>query len=173
MNHARQAVPVPRTEAGTDETVYRLRTGTVELRVCDPPTGAEEVTDPHRAARLARAVLDELDADQEHFVVFALDTKNRPRAVKVLFSGGMTQSIVDPRVVYRWALLFGASHLLAAHNHPSGDPTPSEEDRRITERLKQAGKALGLELIDHIILGAGEFYAMAGDLRAELDRTAQ
>lgn len=149
-------------EGRASRAVYRLKTATVALRVSEPAPDAEPITDAHRAASVAQAVFDDLDADQEHFAVFALDVKNRPRAFKVLFSGGMNQSIVDPKIVYRWALLFGANRLIAAHNHPSGDPTPSAEDHKITDRLTQAGESLGLELVDHVIIGADRFYTVAG-----------
>jgi DNA repair protein RadC len=68
---------------------------------------------------------------------------------------------VHPREVYGPALMLGAVRIVVAHNHPSGDPAPSAEDRMVTERLRQAGQLLGVEMLDHVVLGSERFYSFA------------
>jgi DNA repair protein RadC len=90
---------------------------------------------------------------QEHFVVFALDAKNRVISSSTVHIGTLTMSVVGPREVFRYAVREGASSIIVAHNHPSGDPTPSPEDREVTRRLVEVGKSLDIPLADHIIVG--------------------
>ena len=90
----------------------------------------------------------------EKFYVMLLDTKNRlTRDPIEVTSGTLNASLVHAREVFRKAVKEGAASVLLAHNHPSGDPTPSSEDVRITRQLVEAGKILGIEVMDHIILG--------------------
>jgi DNA repair protein RadC len=90
---------------------------------------------------------------QEHFVVFALDAKNRVISATTVHIGTLTMSVVGPREVFRFAVREGASSIIVAHNHPSGDPTPSPEDIDVTKRLVAVGKSLDIPLADHIIIG--------------------
>lgn len=92
-------------------------------------------------------------ARRERFVVVALDVKNRPRAVSVIAEGWVDACPVDPREVFRTALLETATSVLLAHNHPSGDPEPSADDLVLTERLAAAGEILGITVLDHVIVG--------------------
>lgn len=93
--------------------------------------------------------------DQERFVVACLDTKNRVQSVVVITIGTLDASLVHPREVFKPAILEGSSSIILSHNHPSGDSTPSREDHKVTERLTEAGKLLGIEVLDHIIHGDG------------------
>jgi DNA repair protein RadC len=72
---------------------------------------------------------------------------------RTLYSGTLDRAIVEPREFYKTALALGAAGIIAAHNHPSGDPTPSREDREFTRRLAAAGEALGIRLLDHFVYG--------------------
>jgi DNA repair protein RadC len=90
---------------------------------------------------------------QEHFVVISLDAKNRVISMSTVHIGTLTMSIVGPREVFRCAVREGASSIIVAHNHPSGDPTPSPEDREVTRRLVEVGKSLDIAVADHIIIG--------------------
>ena len=92
---------------------------------------------------------------QERFLVAMLDTKNKVIGISVVTIGLMDQSLIHPRECFRPAILANAASIIIGHNHPSGDPTPSEEDRRVTARIEQAGQILGIELLDHIIIGDG------------------
>lgn len=89
---------------------------------------------------------------RENFVVFYLDTQNCLIERQIISIGTLNSSLVHPREVFEPAISFHASHIIVAHNHPSGNLNPSIEDKKITERLVEAGKILGIEIIDHIIL---------------------
>ena len=107
-------------------------------------------------ARLLAAYLD--GADREHFVVFLLNAKNKMIGINTVSMGSLTSSIVHPREVFKPAILASAAALILAHNHPSGDTKPSQEDLAITERIKEVGETIGVHVLDHIILGEGEQY---------------
>lgn len=96
--------------------------------------------------------------DQEHFDVIFLNTKNVVIGRKTIFKGSLNASIVHPREIYREALKIGAASIIAAHPHPSGDPSPSREDIEVTKRLAEVGKTVGIELIDHVIIGENGRY---------------
>ena len=92
--------------------------------------------------------------DQEKFLVIHLNTKNRPiDAPKIVTTGLVNTTPVHPREVFRGAIVAGAAAIILAHNHPSGDPTPSAEDYATTRRLIEAGKIVDIKILDHIILG--------------------
>lgn len=93
--------------------------------------------------------------DQERFVVACLDTKHRVQCVVVVTIGTLDASLVHPREVFKPAFLEGSSAIVISHNHPSGNPDPSREDRQVTDRLTEAGKLLGIVVLDHIIHGDG------------------
>jgi len=90
--------------------------------------------------------------DRECCVAMMLDGKNRISSVHLVSQGSLNQSIVHPREVFKAAVLANAAAIIIAHNHPSGDLTPSREDREITRRLKEAGELLGVRLLDHVIV---------------------
>lgn len=108
---------------------------------------------PEQAAEAFRAILP--DIDREYFVVFILDVKNRIVSCNIVSVGSLNQSIVHPREVFKAAILANGACIILAHNHPSGDCTPSSEDIAITRRLKEAGDVLGIKVLDHIIVGDG------------------
>ena len=89
-----------------------------------------------------------------------MNTKNQVLAIKTVSVGDLSSSIVHPREVFKDAVLASAASLIIAHNHPSGDPTPSAEDIAVTRRLMDAGEILGIELLDHIIIGDGVFVSL-------------
>jgi DNA repair protein RadC len=99
-------------------------------------------------------------ADKEHFKALLLDTKNRLIKMVTISIGTLNSSIVHPREVFRAALAANASAIIVGHNHPSGDLTPSPEDRNVTLRLAEAGKILGIDLLDHLIIGDGKWISM-------------
>lgn len=93
------------------------------------------------------------DETKEYFISLLLDGKNRVMCMDIVSIGSLNQSIVHPREVFKTAMLTSAAAIILAHNHPSGDPSPSREDMEITRRLKEAGELLGIKLLDHIIIG--------------------
>ncbi len=97
---------------------------------------------------------------QEHFVVLFLNTKNQVSAHETIFIGSLNASIVHPREVFQAAIRRNSASIICMHNHPSGDPTPSPEDIDVTRRLVEAGKILGIEVLDHIIIGDRRYTSM-------------
>lgn len=93
------------------------------------------------------------DHKKEHFVIFYLNTRNQEIKREVISVGTLNTSLVHPREVFEPAIAHSAAQVIVAHNHPSGDPEPSEEDLAITKRLVEAGKILGIELLDHVVIG--------------------
>ena len=91
--------------------------------------------------------------EQENILLLLLDNKSNLLGEKVLFTGTVNASIVSPREIYLEALKFHAVGIILLHNHPSGDPTPSDADRRITRKIRDAGSLLDIPLLDHIIIG--------------------
>lgn len=97
---------------------------------------------------------------QEVFGVISLNTKMKVLGCEIIHKGSVNSSIVTPRDVFKQALLKGAVSIMVFHNHPSGDPFRSREDIDVTKRLAEAGKLMGIELIDHIIVGDDKFYSL-------------
>lgn len=94
---------------------------------------------------------------KEHFVALHLDGKNRITCFDRVSLGSLNQTIVHPREVFKTACLSNAAAILLIHNHPSGDPAPSQEDIAITRRLHDGGDLLGIKVLDHIIIGDGHY----------------
>lgn len=98
---------------------------------------------------------------KEHFVIFYLDTRNQEICREIISIGTLNESLVHPREVFEPAIRNSAAQIIIAHNHPSGNPDPSEEDVKITAKLVEAGKLLGIELFDHIIVTKESFLSMS------------
>ncbi|HLR64466.1 MAG TPA: DNA repair protein RadC, partial [Pseudogracilibacillus sp.] len=98
--------------------------------------------------------------NQEHLVAMFLNTKNQIIHRQTIFIGSLNSSIVHPREIFREAVKRSAAAVICAHNHPSGDPTPSKEDIQVTRRLVEAGKIVGIELLDHLIIGSHSYVSL-------------
>lgn len=110
---------------------------------------------------LAQQLIEELkDYHQEHLLCLYLNTKNEIIFRKTLFIGSLNQSIAHPREIYREAVRCSAARIICSHNHPSGTPTPSENDRLFTKRLIQCGEMMGIELLDHLIIGNDSYVSL-------------
>lgn len=96
---------------------------------------------------------------KEHFVILCLDTRNN-LIVDEVSVGTLNASLVHPREVFKKAILNNSSHVVIAHNHPSGDPLPSEDDIITTKRLVESGKILGISVVDHIIVTSVKYYSL-------------
>jgi DNA repair protein RadC len=101
------------------------------------------------------------DDKRESFFVVMVDGRNRVIAKARVSQGSLGSSIVHPREAFRAAVREAAAAVLFVHNHPSGDPTPSAEDRRITERLRHAGELMGIPVLDHVVVGRGRYWSFA------------
>ncbi|MBU5444670.1 DNA repair protein RadC [Paenibacillus sp. MSJ-34] len=97
---------------------------------------------------------------KEHFVCLFLNTKNHLIAQETLSMGSLNASIVHPREIFRAAIKCSSASVICAHNHPSGDPTPSAEDIGLTRRLVEAGEIIGIDVLDHLIIGDGSFISL-------------
>jgi DNA repair protein RadC len=104
--------------------------------------------------------LDLMGEKREHFISLLLDTKNGVMHRHTVSIGDLSSSIVHPREVFAEAVRRSASSMIVAHNHPSGDPTPSPEDIAVTRRLVEAGEILGIDVLDHIIVGDSKFISL-------------
>jgi len=118
--------------------------------------GDIQISSPKDCANIFKKFIG--DYDREALVVLTLDTKNKINSITVASLGSLNSSIVHPREIFKTAILSNASSIIIGHNHPSGDCTPSKEDIKITKRLRECGDILGIELIDHIIIGDNNKY---------------
>lgn len=97
---------------------------------------------------------------KEMFIELCLDTKNQILKEEVISVGSLNANVVHPREVFKLALTESAAHIIVAHNHPSGDPTPSREDIEITKKLVETGNIMGITVLDHVIIGDGRHFSM-------------
>ena len=106
-----------------------------------------------------RELKDVRDNKKEHFVVFFLDSRSQEIKREIISVGTLNASMVHPREVFEPAVRHAAAHLIIAHNHPSGDPKPSDADLEITKRLTEAGNIMGIEVLDHVIVVKGAHFS--------------
>jgi DNA repair protein RadC len=111
------------------------------------------------AAALLRPCFEGLDREQ--FLVCGLDAKHHIIGINIVSIGSLTLAIVHPREVFKPLILMNAAAFICVHNHPSSDPTPSPEDRVLTQRLRQGAELLGITLLDHLVLGEDRYYSFA------------
>ena len=115
---------------------------------------------PTAVADLLKKILnkeDQISRDREHFWVITVDTRNKVRFVELISLGTINSSVVAPREIFRRAIKRGATSVILGHNHPSGNTEPSQEDLEMTKRIVEAGKIIGIEVLDHIVIGANGF----------------
>lgn len=127
---------------------FRSYKSGAELRISSPGDAAHFVMEEMRSF------------NQEHLRVIMLNTKNYVVFIKDVSMGSLNSSIVHPREVFCEAIKRSSASIIICHNHPSGDPAPSSEDLSITHRLKECGRMLGIELLDHIIIGNGVYVSL-------------
>lgn len=130
------------------------------------PESSPPATLPH-GRRLASASdvyleLEDIRAEtREHMIVFMLNVRHRIIARRVIAIGTLTGVDVHPREVFRQAIVDGAAAVILAHNHPSGDPTPSRPDIELTTRLREVGEICGIVVLDHVVVSVGGFISMS------------
>ena len=139
--------------------MYRIPKYRVELvREGSQVSEYKSVCSPGDAASVIEAYLR--GVDREHFIVLLLNTKNRLIGINTVSVGSLDLCIAHPREVFKPAILANAAGIIIAHNHPSGDTTPSRDDVELSKRIKDAGEILGIPLLDSIIVGDGPFYSL-------------
>lgn len=115
-------------------------------------------------ADVARVVRESArGSGRESFFVLLLDARHRVMGFRVISTGSLQNAPVHPREVFVAAIREGAAALVVAHNHPSGDPTPSTEDRQVTQRLREVSELVGIEMLDHVVVGAKSFYSFTDE----------
>ncbi|SHK41487.1 JAB domain-containing protein [Paramaledivibacter caminithermalis] len=120
---------------------------------------AKKINSPSEVWKIATEILHLHEMSEEVFSIITLSTKNEVTGLFEVSRGTVDSSLVHPREVFKRALLSNASSILLLHNHPSGDPKPSPEDIRVTKRLKDAGELLGIQVLDHVIIG-DEYFSL-------------
>lgn len=123
------------------------------------PEDRLEVTSPEAAAEILMPLMQSLD--REHCVTLNLDTKHRLLAATTVSIGSIDHTFMSPREVFRDALLRDAAAIIIAHNHPSGDATPSLDDEAVTRRLGRAGDMIGVDVLDHLVIGHQRWTSLA------------
>ena len=158
MNGERKAKRKPKNSYfdGYEYKGYKVKTKlVVEGRGQYKPLRLSNSRDVYNAFKNLR------DSDREKFYSILLDTKNKVIGVDMVSQGSGSSSLVHPAEVYKSALLASAASVIFVHSHPSGDPEPSISDKELTRQLKEAGDLLAIEVLDHVIIGRGEFYSFA------------
>ncbi|MEW6020276.1 MAG: DNA repair protein RadC [Pseudomonadota bacterium] len=129
-------------------------------RLLLPEEGPGPIRSPRDACRAAAAIRSQ---DREHFLVLYLNARNVMIRQETVSVGSLNANIVHPREVFRPAIIHGAASVILAHNHPSGDVSPSREDLNLTERLVEAGRLLGIEVLDHLIVSGGRYLSFRSE----------
>lgn len=132
------------------ESIFEVVRIKQEIREAKEAFAAYKITSPMDAEKLAASYI--ADEDREVFLVMMLNTKNEVIGLHRAHVGSLNASVVHPREVMKSAILNNAASIIVSHQHPSGDPTPSIEDIEVTKRIAEAGKTLGIQLLDHIIV---------------------
>lgn len=121
----------------------------------EPELKDYDIKNPQSIVKAIRSSIK--DKAKEHFKLILLDSRNKIIGISTISIGTLNANLVHPREIFKEAIMHNSASVVLAHNHPSGDPEPSEEDLKITERLVESGKILGIEVIDHIIIGKTNF----------------
>lgn len=122
----------------------------------------KSVVSPQAVRDTINSILEmetEIHAEREHFLVLGLNTRNQIKYIDLVSLGTLNSTLVHPREVFRLAISEGVAAIVLSHNHPSGDPSPSEEDRRLTKQLVDGGKLLGIDVLDHVVVGGTGHYS--------------
>ena len=143
---------------------YKKKIKTIEIKVRQN-IKLDNANNSRELSKFAREIYKQFDDDQEHLIIIFLDSQNNITGYKKLFSGGQTAASVDPKIIFRNALLFGAVKIAIVHNHSSYEETitPSQSDNLVTQKLLEASKLLDINLVDHIIISqtSKDYYSYA------------
>lgn len=143
-----------------NESIVNKPVGIIQLKMVRESRslyGTDPFTSPAKAVELVKPLFT--TADREMVVVMSLTAKLEALAVEIVAVGGLDACYIDTRNIFKHSLLNNASCIFCFHNHPSGDPMPSKEDVQITQQIREAGKILGVCLVDHIIIGDEQYFS--------------
>lgn len=143
-------------------TEHKKRVDIISLKICKERSFLYEprrISNPNDSFLLIKMILE--NSDREKFLVITLNNRNEPTAMEVCSIGTVNCSLIHPREVFKLAVSSNASKIIIAHNHPTGDITPSESDIMTTASLIQASSILEIPIIDHIILGYDTYFSFA------------
>lgn len=152
--------PAPSTVEGADASGYVRE---VTARYIGPRRKSVVITSPKLAADFIRPLLR--DHVREHLFALYLDAAHRVISYSLVSLGSATSAPAYPREIFQGAVLLGACALVLAHNHPTGDLVPSQDDMSVTSHIRDAGVLLGIKLLDHVIVSADSFYSFADNDR--------
>jgi DNA repair protein RadC len=138
------------------EVNVRVEVVTVGL-VKDAPDPESDICQPADVLPLLK---ETRGSDREHFICLHLDARNRVNSMETVSVGSLNATLVHPREVFKAAILNNAASIILAHNHPSNDTTPSKDDIELTRRMVKAGEIMGIEVLDHIIVGPDSFLSL-------------
>ncbi|UEL49184.1 DNA repair protein RadC [Terrisporobacter hibernicus] len=153
-------------KGGIDNKMSSKRVDIVSIKMIKESSIKYEnrkINNPWDGFKLLRDMLE--DCDRENMVVVCLNTKNEPINISVVSVGTLNSSLVHPREIFKTAILSNSNKILIAHNHPSGKVDPSNEDNKITKRLKESGELLGIEVLDHLIIGDGLYFSYKENMK--------
>lgn len=157
------------------KTVYTKRIKTVQLKlgqdyIADPlDNDKPKAESPDDLHEILRALYHQLDDDQEHMIMLVLNISNEVSGFKVISSGTQTSGPADAKIIFRNALMLGATKIVLAHNHPSGNLKPSEADIRFTKKVIAAGKAIDIPVLDHLIVSHNGYTSMRKEHYCEFE----
>lgn len=157
------------------DTVYTKRLKTVQPKIeqddiaDSQDNNKPEVKHLDHVHEILKSIYRQLDDDQEHMVMLVLNISNEISGFKVIASGSQTSSPADAKIIFRNALMLGATKIVLAHNHPSGNLQPSNADIRFTQKIIAAGKAIEIPVVDHIILSHSGYISMRKKQHCEFE----
>ena len=151
--------PTPPPSVGAEKPCSYCASENVRFYRPGAPEDRQQITSPEAAAEILVPMLHGLD--REHCVTLNLDTKHRFIAATTVSIGSIDHTFMSPREVYRDALLHSAAAIVIAHNHPSGDAEPSRDDEMVTRRLHKAGEVVGIDVLDHMVIGHDRWESLA------------
>ena len=133
-----------------------IREATITYKKGQRIESVDALNSPEKIYSVAKHFLANHDPEKEHFCVIAMDRKNKCKGINLVSTGTLTSSLVHPREVFKSLILQSASAFVCFHNHPSGDPAPSRADIQVTRQLREAAQIIGIDFLDHIIIGEPE-----------------
>ena len=135
----------------------------VKIKLMREESAGFYLSEPNDVYEILRNYIE--NEDREHFVSLLLDTKGQVVGIHTVSIGNLNSSLVTNREIFKAAILSNCASIIVAHNHPSGDPTPSDDDITVTKEIIKAGKLLGIEVLDHVIIGSNKKYFSMHDKR--------